>query len=361
MWHQRKPDTYVDHTKGWEAVSLPFTAELVTTNQKGEITHFYSDGEKSKNDTKTLIGHEYWLRNFTGINNPGSGSDPAVAKFTYPISANSDPLKTATNTFLWDYYYKGASHNQKDLHDDTYQTYYKTEREYEKYPLLAKATPYLIGFPGVTYYEFDLSGHFNATTTAESNPVKLGQQTITFASNKGERINVSDSEMEGVTYGGFTYKPNHKNLSFEAGSDIWTRNADGGSYDKVPAAGDPNVDPTPVMAFRPYFTTGSGSRATRSIIFSNDESQKSQEDFEEQGSSDSDDTGRISIRTSRLRIAVKSTLKETVNVRILTLNGLTVTTFALEPGETVETRLSNAGVYIVRTTAGKFQRKLTVR
>ena len=368
MWHQRKPDTYVDHnvdhTTGWEAVSLPFTAELVTTNQKGEITHFYSDGEKSKNDTKSLIGHEYWLRNFTGITNPGSGSDPAVAKFNYPISANSDPLKTATNTFLWDYYYKGASHNQKDLHDDTYQTYYKTEREYEKYPLLAKATPYLIGFPGVTYYEFDLSGNFNATTTAESNPVKLGPQTITFASNKGERINVSDSEMEGVTYGGFTYKPNYKNLSFEAGSDIWTRNADGGSYDKVPAApglGDPDVDPTPVMAFRPYFTTGSGSRATRSIIFSNDESQKSQEDFEEQGSSDSDDTGRISIRTSRLRIAVKSTLKHKVDVRILTLNGLTVTTFALEPGETVETRLSNAGVYIVRTTDGKFQRKLTVR
>ena len=88
---------------------------------------------------------------------------------------------------------------------------------------------------------------------------------------------------------------------------------------------------------------------------------KSQEDFEEQGSSDSDDTGRISIRTSRLRIAVKSTLKHKVDVRILTLNGLTVTTFALEPGETVETRLSNAGVYIVQPSELRFTKKLSVR
>ena len=38
MWYQRMPDLYVDLTKGWEAVSLPFTAELVTTQQKGEMS-----------------------------------------------------------------------------------------------------------------------------------------------------------------------------------------------------------------------------------------------------------------------------------------------------------------------------------
>ena len=42
MWYQRNPDLFVDLTKGWETVSLPFTAELVTTQDKGEITHFYS-------------------------------------------------------------------------------------------------------------------------------------------------------------------------------------------------------------------------------------------------------------------------------------------------------------------------------
>ena len=31
MWYQRNPDLYVDKEKGWEIVSLPFSAELVTT------------------------------------------------------------------------------------------------------------------------------------------------------------------------------------------------------------------------------------------------------------------------------------------------------------------------------------------
>ena len=64
MWYQRRPtdNEFVDHNQGWQGISLPFTAELVTTNDKGEITHFYSGSETSKNGTGTKIGHEYWLR-----------------------------------------------------------------------------------------------------------------------------------------------------------------------------------------------------------------------------------------------------------------------------------------------------------
>ena len=58
MWYQRNPDLFVDRTKGWEGISIPFTAELVTTNQKGEITHFYAGSQESKNGTRTKIGHE---------------------------------------------------------------------------------------------------------------------------------------------------------------------------------------------------------------------------------------------------------------------------------------------------------------
>ena len=82
MWYQRKPKIYVEPvwndtkrtTKGWEAISLPFTAELVTTVKKGEITHFYSgstdyfDKDKPvKDNTKTKVGHEYWLREYRDI------------------------------------------------------------------------------------------------------------------------------------------------------------------------------------------------------------------------------------------------------------------------------------------------------
>ena len=47
MWYQRRPDSYVDLTKGWEGISIPFSAEVVTTQQKGEITHFYSGSPTS--------------------------------------------------------------------------------------------------------------------------------------------------------------------------------------------------------------------------------------------------------------------------------------------------------------------------
>ena len=156
-----------------------------------------------------------------------------------------------------------------------------------------------------------------------------------------------------------TFKPNYMNKSLAAGTFNYTLDADGDSYDKVPESGDATL----VSAFRPYFTANvtnvNGSRVTRSIIFSNDEN--SDMPHEEYGNGDIDDTGRISVKTSHLKIDVKSTLKETVNVRILTMNGITINTFDLEPGQTVETRLSNAGVYIVQTLDGKLLKKLTVR
>ena len=62
MWYQRTPDNFVTAswsndatpkrtTKGWEGVSLPFTTEIVATQDKGELTHFYQG---------STTGHEYW-------------------------------------------------------------------------------------------------------------------------------------------------------------------------------------------------------------------------------------------------------------------------------------------------------------
>ena len=395
MWYQRKPDNYVDRTKGWEAVSLPFSAELVTTHQKGEITHFYSGSAESKNVTGTKIGHEYWLREFDKtagtLKEKTDVTGILEGNFNYPSGTDAESKadvldeKDYLNTFLWDHYYKNVDrHNQKDLNEDTYQTYYASAHKYMLYPMLTKAIPYIIGFPGTTYYEFDLSGEFNPTTTAKNSPtLKLNKQTITFASQKGTTIGVSDDEMAGVensvTISGtttkYTFKPSYMNEAFEAGSDIYTlksefdsdgdTKADCSSFVKVPAAPGVGDDPVPdieVAAFRPYFMSQvvTGARpTTRAIVFNNDDSQLKADD--DHGNVDGDELGNLRIYAKKHKIVVESALTRDIDVRILTPAGVTLTTFTLEPGETIETRIVNAGVYIVQSADNRYIKKLVVK
>ena len=259
MWHQRRPDLDVDRTKGWEGVCLPFTAELVTTHQKGELTHFFEG---------STTGHEYWLREFNGGSLDPNDNTIYVARFTYPKAPNIGDTKNATNTFLWDYYYKGLTggHNQKDDNDDTYQEYYRRLRTYERYAFLSSGTPYLLGLPGVTYYEFDLSGNFVAQNTAATID-KLDKQILTFASETGTSIKASDSEMNGVkpTGSAYTFKPNYLNKTVPV-NENYTLNVDGSSYDKVTG------EASTVYAFRPFFTSGTADSRTRSIVFSDEQS-----------------------------------------------------------------------------------------
>ena len=247
MWYQRKPESteFVDLKNGWQGISIPFTAELVTTQDKGEITHFF---------TGSTTGHEYWLRQFDDITEETTPSTVAKASFGNLAVGTED--KNYTNTFLWDYYYKNAEvHDQKDKNNDTYleyRQYYKESHKYVNYPLLTKATPYLIGFPGATYYEFDLSGNFEAKNTAADNSAelsidKLARQTITFASETGIEIGVSDDEMAGVnqTLEGaadktnknysFTYKPSYMNEELADGD--YVMNSEGNAYVKLDATG----------------------------------------------------------------------------------------------------------------------------
>ena len=358
MWYQRKPEDheYVDFTKGWQGISLPFTAELVTTDVKGEITHFYSGSETSKNGTGTKIGHEYWLREFTGISEESETVDAitkyyAKASFLYPMATGSD--RYVGNTFLWDYYYKNSGvHNQKDKNDDTYQTYYNDDnRKYRSYPLLAAATPYIIGLPGATYYEFDLSGNFEAQHTKVAID-KLVKQTISFASNTGTNIYVSDDETAGVSHSkegtnkdySFTFKPSYMNEELAAGTNSYTLDTDGDSYDKVPAEGAA----TTVSAFRPYFLitanakspSPSPKKVPEYIIFGNDYSSM---EGEPQIALD----GSLDIYVKDHKIYTTSHLKEATTIRIINVAGITFANYVLKPGETVETPIVVDGVYIV--------------
>ena len=390
MWHQRLPDNYVDRKKGWEAISLPFTAELVTTDDKGEITHFYNgsydyfDKDVAKThdtETDTKVGHEYWLREFNGVKEEtkdvaGTPTTIGNGDFKYPVLTGDGSVtmdKTVDNTFFWDYYYEGVGHDQNDNNYDKYQEYYGSSRRFTDYPLLTKAVPYIIGFPGKTYYEFDLSGDFVAGTTAEVKPAQLGKQTITFVSPVNTTIYVSDMEMDGksVTYDGktYTFKPSYLNEELAVVTKVennktsttysYVLNTDGSAYDKVPDNATAEV-----AAFRPYFsntvTTSNARPVTRSIIFSDDDSQL--KGILERGDPTKEEAGgTLNIYAKKHKIVVESALTYTTDVRIVNMTGMTVNTFTIEPGETVETRINTSGVYIVQTTDGHYIKKLAVR
>ena len=346
MWYQRLPldKEFVDLTQGWQGISIPFTAELVTTDTKGEITHFYNDGGKNAK------GHEYWLRELeaeSAMTLKSGETDVLQANFQY--LAATDNVKTFSNTFLWDYYYKNEPvHNQKDKNDDTYleyKQYYNSSHDYKGYPLLAKATPYILGLPGKTYYEFDLSGKFGAENTAVSIS-KLRKQVITFASNEKITVGVSDDEMTGtkVTYGGNNYyfKPSYLNENLEAGSSNYAMNVDGNSYDIAETA-------VKVSAFRPYFTiSGAGSSPARGmqrayakkIVFGGAEG----------GFGEGPETvldGSLEIYTRGYKIYTISHMKEATTIRIVNAAGATITNYVLQPGETIETPVAVSGVYVV--------------
>ena len=411
MWYQRIPEDqeYVDFTKGWQGISLPFTAELVTTHQKGEITHFYSGSDTSKNGTGTKVGHEYWLREFNDIS---TGGDPSVAfaTFQYPTSAGGDETKDVTNKFLWDYYYKNEDvHDQQDANADTYlkyQQYYNTTRTYSQYPLLSAAMPYIIGFPGETYYEFDLSGNFEALNNAA--PLdKLDKQTITFASATAAHINVSDTEKAGgkkANYDStdYTFKPNY--LNGNRGNGDYVLNGIGEAFMKLDntvtawnttgstyadneaftaakeAAGalysdangtteaatwadaettyytrtsvkttknDANGVTPALTAFRPYFVAQavSGSTKKHQLPSRIIFSGANGDEFKEGPESALD--GTVEIFARGRNIVTRSHMKVATTIRIVNIGGVTVANFVLPAGQTIETPVQAHGAYIV--------------
>ena len=363
MWYQRMPEHFVDLTKGWEGISLPFTVELVTTNVKGELTHFYQG---------STAGHEYWLREYKG-NLVAQSGDVYKADFD-PLAAGSN-RKEYTNTFLWDYYYNRD--NYLDKNEDEYQEKYYSKNYLKKlypvtnYPFSKGGSAYIIGFPGSTYYEFDLSGSFEPLNRYGKDDIRLRKpQIVTFASLKGTDIDVSDDEASRAkAIDGLTFKPNYMNEKFKAGTtSTYTLHAeydsdnngevDCSSFVKVPASPG---DDTPVAAFRPYFVgSPSASRAVKPIVFAQTDGLKAVE--KGHGDPTAEElNGGLRIWSKKDKIYVESSLKFTADMRVVTEAGITVATFAVKPGKTVEVQADFSGMYIVHTLDGKYTKKVTVK
>ena len=364
MWYQRMPDSYVDRQSGWETISLPFEAEVVTTDKKGELTHFYTG--KNADGSSNNIGHEYWLREYNGEDK--IEGNVLTAKFDRMAAetASNAPDKTVNNTFLWDYFYEGL-HNQQDDNLDKYQVYYKKDnREYAKYPRMKAGTPYLIGFPGETYYEFDLSGNFKALTTSSGTPdtLTVSRQVLSFISNEGITVKASDQET-GKSEDNYLFTTNYLRQSLTG--DNWALNAkntDGkSSFDKTPATATTETPAVTVLPFRPYFTTAPVAPSTPApkhvvsrINISSDSGIGNDDDLTKDKLGESFD-----IRSGKRKVIVTSNLKTAADVRIFNIGGLCIANFNIEPGQTIEHPIYHDGVYVVHAAGGRYRMKLAVK
>ena len=360
MWYQRQPDNYAEKVEkivnegaenettiyksiGWESLSLPFTAELVTTQKKGEITHFYTGETK---------GHEYWLRGYLGTGQANAVDNNIFeANFQYPAAGSS--AKTVTNTFLWDYYY--SKENRQDANSDQYQPgstqddyhYYQNSRSYTGYPRVAANTPYIVGFPGETYYEFDLSGKFEAKH-AKVKPAEFGAQTITFATAENASIPVSSSTA--VTGAGYSFVPCFvaKDKS-ELSSKVYLLNVpETQEQDPAGSIFEQVSDGDYTVPFRAYFTAPlDNPNPTRGVIFVNGDNSEMSTFLDPVQREEAEAVEGLIIRPGERSIIVKSCLNEQASVRIVNISGITLRTFTINPGETIVTPVHLAGIYIV--------------
>ena len=216
---------------------------------------------------------------------------------------------------------------------------------------MQKGTPYLVGFPGTTYYEFDLSGNFLAKNTASPAPAQLERQVITFASRTGEDVGVSDTEQENGAagpYNGYYFKPNY--LDIEAPNGAYIMAADGGSYTKVT---DETTDKR-LSPFRCYFQAEKA--VTRGIRFSNIGSQMG-------GDNEGDDhlVQYMEFSAKKHAIVVTSHMRNVADVAIYTVSGLCIGSFDIQPDETIETPVYTSGVYIIRAAGGHYTKKVTIK
>ena len=313
MWYQRIPDRFADGSgKGWDIVCLPFTAEFVTTHQKGEITHFYGESKKM---------HEYWLRKLTDV----TGSK---ATFARPTVGSTDYVTdyTATNRFLDEYYY--SKYGQQDANTDSYQEYYNSDREYKDYVHLTATIPYIIAFPGERYYEFDMSGTFMPQHTGGAIN-RLEKQVVTMVSEDTAQIAVSDYESKATAVGNYTFKGIYQNDNL---INAYLIDSEGGSFNTT-------TEVTKAVPFRGYLETSSSPAPPKRIFISGEaEENEPIEEITERG---------LTIYGKNQAIYIESTLEYEAKVTIYSMSGQVVRHVTVQPMSKEIVPVSSRGIYLV--------------
>ena len=310
MWYQRRPDYYAEGDgNGWDALCLPFNAVLTTTQDKGQITHFYGDN---------TTNNEYWLRKLHEI----TLNEGAHAMFRRPDAVEGQSL-VVENTFLYDYYYNKFN----DANDDLYQKYYSQKvREKDGYPFIEAYTPYIVAFPGKNYYEFDMSGQFVPTNTG-GEIAMLNPQVVTFVSKEKEYIRVTDDALVEQTtkIGNYNYTGALVN---RVRTDEYVLNNVGGSFQNETGS---------IIPFRAYMSMPARGAPRRILIGSATEEEDPIEDIAHRG---------LTIYGKKEAIYIESTLEYETTVTIYSISGQVVSRVKVMPmGKEVVT-VPSCGVYI---------------
>ncbi len=318
MWYQREPDRFAvagnGNGDGWDIICLPFTAELVTTHQKGEITHFYGESKKM---------HEYWLREFSSVTTENSET-----KATFTSLAAGNTTYTATSTFLYDTYYK----DKNDANGDSYQqNHYASKREYVNYAYLQANTPYIIAFPGQSYHEFDMSGNFVPEHT-ETSIGRLDKQVVTFVSTAGATIGVTDDATLDKTAGSYNFVGTYQIKDIKD-IDGYLINTDGSAFEK---ANDQSAVP-----FRGYLLKKQAQQDAPKRIFISGAAEEVEEPAEEvieRG---------LTIYGKNQAIYIESTLEHEATLTIFTMSGQVVKRITLQPMSKEVIPVTSRGIYLV--------------
>ena len=170
---------------------------------------------------------------------------------------------------------------------------------------------------------------------------------------------MSDTELAaGKTTGdGYIFMPNYSSqkltdVAYILNSDANVNDARGSSYEKVD-----NALTTP---FRPYFkptSTNGARKQSRAIIFADEQTNMKVHDADTPSGNSFD----LNIYAKHKKIVVESNLKDIATLRIMNAEGISISSFTIKPGETVETRVNNSGVYIVQSSNGNNIKKIAVR
>lgn len=275
-WYVRKPQQYAnDNTGAWEGICLPFTVHKVVASINGEITHFYGTptaDEISNPATNThTLHHEYWLRGLTTVGKNGtdiaatfqrpgltsdglfmpiaesSGSTSAGSCSTSASSGSTSLSEGVSYTFATPFF---IDTYESRLYNKDANPYYAKKYTYSNYPLLTSEVPYIVRFPGESYYEFDLSSKFYNDILGKSEP----EQTVAFNAYGYENMETPYGSITiPVTKQMATTKDGYSHCGTFAAKDI-KKDAIYGMNDKGNAFISDATTATSVMPFRTYMT-----------------------------------------------------------------------------------------------------------
>lgn len=322
MWYQRRPAYYANSsTDGWEGLILPFTADLVTTQDKGEITHFYGNSDK---------GHEYWLRGFTGVETAGAEKKAQFVRPKEDVGYEKVEELAVANSYLYDKYYSKNSRN--DVNADDYFEYYNTTRTYKDYLLTTANIPYIVAYPGVAYYEFDMSGNFVPENTATPAPEKLDKQIVTYVSVRNQEIPVYNASALVTTASGYTLYGSYLNTDI-ADAD-YKVDATGAGFERVQ-----NSDVA--VPFRVYLKKNGSAAPTRGNVLDYIPISGSDDYIAEQAP-----LKGLNIYGKNHVIYIESSLDFETVVTVYSTSGQIIARVKVAPGTTVKVPVNANGVYI---------------